>query len=666
MWLSARVIATLLVGGLLVAPTARAQIPSLPGEPSMFNLEHVFNFDPGGSPYAGTDLAFWTATVPLRDYETGQFVDEQGHPVAEPLLVERDFSVMGNTGANAGGYVFDITDPADTQLVTNVECAQVRNDPSVVKTTDAAGNERVLLILGDEEGDSPTCLRGLRRIGDPHGSGISVFDVTDPFAWEPLYSVEAEGGAHTATAHPTKPFVSMSTGDFPGALAGDIGFNHIPIVDFTDPDEPELTAVQVRLGGPHNVEFSPDGTRAYVANENHYEIWDTTDPGNPTLISDTTVNNGTYAHGAWGTPQNDIMVTNNESLALGGFFVGGTGICPGEGLTFYDVAGENAANPIPLGYFDPPLVGRTDERACTSHFGNIAPNGSVMTVGWYIGGARVVDFSNPSAPVEVAHAVMADAESWTAKTYKGPYVYVGDIVRGFDVFRWTGDGAAPWQQQTATGATTTVQPGVSIQTGDHGCTLNWIYNGTGSLDGKVFGGTAGHCVDEVGQSVSLTTGTFGDPISTIGEVAYIDDNLDYAFIEIDQANHHLVNPSLKGHPQIPTGVSTTSTAAIGDIIQFSGHGTGFHAHEVTREQRKGILSHNDGTQHYVYTAVSPGDSGGPVADVTDGNKALGIVNTGGAGLSGGLPHAGEGGVSLEGMLADAAEAGFTLTVRTVS
>ncbi|MGH3450567.1 MAG: hypothetical protein ACRDQW_07525, partial [Haloechinothrix sp.] len=122
---------------------------------------------------------------------------------------------------------------------------------------------------------------------------------------------------------------------------------------------------------------------------------------------------------------------------------------------------------------------------------------------------------------------------------------------------------------------------------------------------------------------------------------------------------------LKGHPAIPTGVSTTETAQQGDIIQFSGNGVGFHLLPLTQESRQGVLHSNDGTQHYVVGAVSPGDSGGPVADVTDGNKALGLVNTVGAGVVNGLPYAGEGGVSLEGMFTDAASAGVTVTLRTV-
>lgn len=209
-----------------------------------------------------------------------------------------------------------------------------------------------------------------------------------------------------------------------------------------------------------------------------------------------------------------------------------------------------------------------------------------------------------------------------------------------------------------------IQPGVSITMGGSYCTLNWIYDGTGYQAGTVYGGTAAHCVDSVGQTVELSTGSLGDPVLELGKVAYIDDNLDYAFIEIAAANLSYVNPALKGHPQIPTGVSTTDTAQLGDVIQFSGNGVGFHVTPTTQEQRKGVLVSNDGTQHYVDGAVTPGDSGGPVADVTDGNKALGIVNTVGVGVAG-LPYVGEGGVSLQGMFTDAAAAGFTVQLRTV-
>lgn len=217
--------------------------------------------------------------------------------------------------------------------------------------------------------------------------------------------------------------------------------------------------------------------------------------------------------------------------------------------------------------------------------------------------------------------------------------------------------AMPTQAQAAP----TIQPGVSITTGSSYCTLNWIYDGPNG----VYGGTAAHCVESVGQRISLSDTSLGEIIGDLGAVAYIDDNLDYAFIKIDDALVGQVNQALKGHPAIPTGVSTTETAAQGDQMQFSGHGVGFHLTPITQEQRIGVLHSNDGTQHYIVGGVSPGDSGGPVADITDGNKAFGIVNTVGLGVVNGLPYVGEGGVSLEGLLADAAAGGFPVTLRTI-
>jgi hypothetical protein len=203
-----------------------------------------------------------------------------------------------------------------------------------------------------------------------------------------------------------------------------------------------------------------------------------------------------------------------------------------------------------------------------------------------------------------------------------------------------------------------IQPGAPIVAGTSLCTLNWIYDGAGGP----YAGTAGHCVENVGQRVALDEA--GGAPGGFGSVAFISPSLDYSLIRIDAAELGNVSAAMRGHPTIPKGVSTTATAAVGDLIQFSGWGIGVSLTSVTREQRIGILGYNDANQHYVYGLVTPGDSGGPVADVTDGNKALGIVDTVGVAINP-LPQAGEGGVSMEGLLADAAANGFPVVVRTV-
>lgn len=222
----------------------------------------------------------------------------------------------------------------------------------------------------------------------------------------------------------------------------------------------------------------------------------------------------------------------------------------------------------------------------------------------------------------------------------------------------------------ASASAQTIQPGAPIVADGSFCTLNWIYDGSGAQAGKTYAGTAAHCVASVGQEVSLATTTLGSAVERIGQVAFLgnadEPGRDYAFIEIDTEDLGQVSAALKGHPAIPTGVSTN--AAKGDLIQFSGYGTGFHATQPTREARVGVLNFTDGVEHLVLGAVTPGDSGGPVANITDGNTALGIVNTVGVAVNGGaltVGHAGEGGNDLTFVLSDAAARGFSVSLRTV-
>jgi hypothetical protein len=165
----------------------------------------------------------------------------------------------------------------------------------------------------------------------------------------------------------------------------------------------------------------------------------------------------------------------------------------------------------------------------------------------------------------------------------------------------------------------------------------------------------------VGEEITMQTGTFGTSELVIGEVAVISPTYDYSLIRVDPANEGSVSAAMKGHPDIPTGVSTTETAAAGDIVQFSGNGVGFHLLPQTQESRIGVLHFFDGVEWSALGPVSPGDSGGPVADTTDGNKALGVVDV----LCVGTQCLGAGGVALETVLSDAAANGFAVSLRTV-
>ena len=410
-----------------------------PGDQQLVNLAHVYNYTPSAPTLdvegKGTDLEFFTSDVPKRNYETGQLLDASGNPLpagAPPVMVTRDFSIMGSYGG--GAWVFDITDPEGVQFVTNIACNQTQNDVQIKQF----GSRWVLALTRD--GANKPCVA--KSFGESAGGGLAVFDVTDPYAFKPMYSLRVASGAHNFTFHPTKPFGYISPGDITG-LSGTGYRSVIPIVDFTDVDNPTIAStLSLTEGSPHDITFSADGLRAFVANENHYRIYNTADPKAPVLVS-VTPNNGTYAHGFDPTPDRKIAIGTNESLALGGFLVGGTTVCPGEGLTFYSVDGTQEAAPQPLGHFLASVQGRgPDNRACTGHVGKVSND--TVVAGWYIGGVRVVDFSNPTLPAEAGIAVMPGAEVWAAKWYKGPYIFAADMRRGFDVFKWTGSSPAPW------------------------------------------------------------------------------------------------------------------------------------------------------------------------------------------------------------------------------
>jgi len=83
------------------------------------------------------------------------------------------------------------------------------------------------------------------------------------------------------------------------------------------------------------------------------------------------------------------------------------------------------------------------EAGCTSHVFWQAPDQNRMTIAWYGRGTRVVDFSNPAQPRQIGSFVPAGGDTWSAKPHRG-FIFTGDIVRGMDVLRYTGEGGNAW------------------------------------------------------------------------------------------------------------------------------------------------------------------------------------------------------------------------------
>jgi hypothetical protein len=84
---------------------------------------------------------------------------------------------------------------------------------------------------------------------------------------------------------------------------------------------------------------------------------------------------------------------------------------------------------IPLG---------TPAPVCSVHV--MSSSGSLMAFGSYNAGLQVVDYADPAKPTRVAQAIEPGTTAWGA-LWNGDLIYVGDMVRGLDTFRYTGGGA---------------------------------------------------------------------------------------------------------------------------------------------------------------------------------------------------------------------------------
>jgi hypothetical protein len=201
-----------------------------------------------------------------------------------------------------------------------------------------------------------------------------------------------------------------------------------------------------------------------------------------------------------------------------------------------------------------------------------------------------------------------------------------------------------------------IQPGDYMVAGSSACTNNFVYDGTGAQAGKVYVGTAAHCVTAVGQDVADINGVVWGDVALIGDANSTAP--DYAFIEVRAAHVGRVRAAVKGYPAYPTGVATAAETATGDLVQISGYGLGFDLVNVTQESRRAVLTSDNASTHSVAGPIDFGDSGGPLVHVATG-KALGIVSR----LCTGACT--ETGPTVSGLIALAAARGFTVTLRTV-
>ena len=81
---------------------------------------------------------------------------------------------------------------------------------------------------------------------------------------------------------------------------------------------------------------------------------------------------------------------------------------------------------IPLG---------TPAPVCSVHV--FSSSGSLVAFGSYNAGLQIVDYADPANPVRVGQGILPGAAAWGAQ-WNGDLIYVGDMSRGLDTFRFVG------------------------------------------------------------------------------------------------------------------------------------------------------------------------------------------------------------------------------------
>jgi hypothetical protein len=408
---------------------------------------------PGAGEYRGDPLA---TGVGLNVEPVAAVAYKGGTDLEFATIKGRDYALAASqrSGGGVGGlHVIDITNPARPREVSFFPCNVTQNDVQVRGTT---------VLLGVDGGArDDVCFQ---QAGADPALGLMVVDIANPAKPRGVGFVPIAAGVHNSTWHPAGRYVYISdseltprTGEPASRVTG-----RIQVVDIADRRRPVVVST---LGLPpglsnHDLTFNRTGSRGYAAAITQTLILDTSYPATPrivTTILDPAVN---ISHGADPTPDGRFLLVTDEQAGAAA-----NGVCNVGGVHIYDL--RNELVPVKVGYypFNPAnsITATTNSQnlTCTAHVLDYAPDGTFFTNGGYAAGLRVVSTANLLAtPLELGYFTATDADTWSAKTYKRKdYIFTNDLVRGFDVFRFTpGSGAVdtrtPAQRRTIAFRTT--------------------------------------------------------------------------------------------------------------------------------------------------------------------------------------------------------------------
>ena len=387
-----------------------------------------------------------------------------GGVAASDLELAGDYAYVGSYGE--GMVIVDIKDPRNPKRVGVFPCEGGQND---VQLQPGSNPQYAVLAI---ESTSNKC--------HPANEGFVVIDISDKanpkevaFVGQKIEEGGVQDGAHNTTMDWPWLYVDQYQPTH-GSQEGRNGqYDIFDLREVIKGSKKRAAVLEAEGGGAHDlqVDHRPDGRAiAYAASIGFTDVLDVTDPTKPAFLQRLAAGEHGVgiSHGAEPNFDRTLMIETDEYGGGSGVVACGGGsdarvpptvsgavnvASPGavhflrlnKDGTIKQLAPTTEPNKVDqAGAFNiTPQNNPSASEGCTSHVFWQAPNENRMVIAWYGRGTRVVDFSNPAAPVEIGHFIPTGAETWSAKPHKG-YIFAGDTVRGLDVLEYTGEKCERW------------------------------------------------------------------------------------------------------------------------------------------------------------------------------------------------------------------------------
>ncbi len=416
-------------------------------------------------------------------------------PIAGLAFANSDIAFQGNhlfLGNFYGINIYDISDPAKTQLITSMQCPGGQGDVSVYKNLMFMSVEMPngRLDCGTEgfpaAPPSPGQMGGMPAAQKDRFRGVRIFDISDIKNPKQVAAVQTCRGSHTHTLvedpkDPKNVYIYVSGTSFvrqDEELAGCSGGTpdknpetalfridviKVPVAApqeakivsrpriFMDPRSGVVNGLN--NGGTHEgnqlnkptdtdqchdiTVYSAIGLAAGACSGNGI-LLDIKDPANPKRVDAVNDQNYAYWHSAAFSNDGKKVVFTDE-------WGGGMGARCRENdpnkwgaNAVFNLEGQKL---VFASYYKLPAA-QSESENCVAHNGSLipVPGRDVKIQAWYQGGLSVMDFTDANAPVEIAYfdrgpidaKMLIMGGSWSAYWYNGA-IYSSEIARGLDV-----------------------------------------------------------------------------------------------------------------------------------------------------------------------------------------------------------------------------------------